>query len=88
MVKKASQELSVEALLSSETPSDLLAKVRFEEGMALLQQLVSQVESGAIGLDDAVKSYEAGAGLLKHLRGLLSEAEAKVRVLQLDGNTL
>jgi exodeoxyribonuclease VII small subunit len=73
-------------LMASSEPATAIATLRFEEGQALLQELVSRVESGEISLDRAVQSYELGSLLLKHLRSLLNQAEERVRVLRLDGS--
>ncbi len=54
----------------------------FEQGLKLLDELVSSVESGTLPLDKAVLSYEKGVQLVNHLRGLLGGAEEKLKVLQ------
>jgi len=59
-----------------------LAKVSFEDGLKQLEELVTQVENGAMPLDQAIKSYEYGSSLVAHLRGILSAAEQKLQVLK------
>jgi len=53
----------------------------FEESLAELEKIVAELESGKLGLSDALERYEAG---VKHLRGcqqLLESAERKIELL-------
>jgi exodeoxyribonuclease VII small subunit len=61
-------------------PSEI-SQLRFEEALSLLEGVVAAVESGSLPLDQAIGSYERGTQLVQHLRGLLSGAEEKLRVL-------
>ena len=58
-----------------------IAGLRFEEALVLLEGVVAAVESGNLPLDQAIGSYERGTQLVQHLRGLLSGAEEKLRML-------
>jgi exodeoxyribonuclease VII small subunit len=58
-----------------------ISQLRFEEALSLLEGVVAAVESGSLPLDQAIGSYERGTQLVQHLRGLLSGAEEKLRVL-------
>jgi len=58
-----------------------LRDLPFEHGVKLLEQLVGQVESGALSLEKSISSFERGTLIISHLRSLLSGAEEKVRVL-------
>ena len=63
----------------------------FEESLAALEQIVAELESGKLGLSDALARYEQG---VKHLRGcqeLLERAERKIELLSgvdADGNPI
>lgn len=81
MVEKT---ITIKDLLTKDNVKPLLKEINFEKGMKLLEELVSQVESGTLPLDVAVSSYERGALLIAHLRDLLKGAEAKLEVLKLD----
>ncbi|MFM1847348.1 MAG: hypothetical protein RL417_822 [Pseudomonadota bacterium] len=59
-----------------------LKDLSFEEGLKLLEELVTKVESGSLPLDRSVLAYERGVALMDHLRGLLSAAEKKLEMLQ------
>lgn len=53
----------------------------FEDNLARLESLVSQLESGDLSLDDAMKAFEQGIRLTRECQESLSTAEQKVQVL-------
>ncbi|MBX6315387.1 MAG: exodeoxyribonuclease VII small subunit [Isosphaeraceae bacterium] len=55
--------------------------LRFEAALEQLEQVVAELEGGALGLDDALAAYERGVRLLKHCHGLLDGAERRVALL-------
>ena len=57
---------------------------RFEERLARLEQIVTKLESGDVGLDESLKLYAEGAGLIKDCRKTLAEAEKKIAKLSED----
>lgn len=57
----------------------------FETAYAELQQIVTQLESGEIPLDDSVSLYERGRVLSAHCQSLLDQAELRVTQLTADG---
>jgi len=75
--------LSVDDLLSLSDGDlqELLNSITFEQGLALLEQLVQKVESGQLPLEIAVTSYEKGVAVANKLRALLHQAEERVRVV-------
>jgi exodeoxyribonuclease VII small subunit len=50
----------------------------FEEALAQLEAIVTAIEEGKIGLQDAIVEYEKGMKLIRHCRGILSDAETKI----------
>jgi exodeoxyribonuclease VII small subunit len=56
----------------------------YEEAQAELEQLVGQMESGALPLDQLLASYQRGAQLLQFCRARLEAVEAQVKLLE-DG---
>jgi len=78
------KEMSLKQLLIEENSRERVCDLKFEEGMKVLEELVTNVEAGALPLDKAVQSYELGASLIDHLRKLLGGAEARLKVLQQD----
>jgi exodeoxyribonuclease VII small subunit len=64
--------------------SDDPAELPFEERLARLEQIVTKLESGDVGLDESLKLYAEGAGLIKDCRKTLAEAEKKIAKLTED----
>jgi exodeoxyribonuclease VII small subunit len=58
----------------------------FEQAMADLEQVVTQLERGDVALEDSIALYERGAQLKKHCEAKLKQAEEKVAAITLDGN--
>jgi len=54
----------------------------FEAAMAELEQVVADMESGNLSLEDSLTAYKRGAELLQHCRGRLEDAQQQVRVLE------
>ncbi len=63
-----------------------VAEMSFEQAMAELEQVVSQLERGEVALEDSIKLYERGALLKKHCETKLKEAEEKVAAITFDGD--
>lgn len=61
-------------------PEDLNS-LSFREAMALLENIVAQLESNTLELEDSLLAYEKGVALLRNLRGRLDQAQQKVDVL-------
>ena len=68
-------------------PKDIAA-MGFEEAMEELEEIVRNLESGQVKLDDAVKAYERGAALKKHCESKLSDARMKVEKVTGSGNSV
>jgi len=82
METKSDAKISLDDLLNKKDGRKQISKLKFEEGMSLLEGLVAKVESGNLALDKSVDAYELSAELLKHLRSLLGEAEGKLKTLK------
>jgi exodeoxyribonuclease VII small subunit len=54
---------------------------RFEDGMAALETVVAQLESGDLALEDALLAFEQGVGLVRMLSDRLTAAEQRIEVL-------
>ena len=80
--KRAEKQLDLQDLLTAGDVEGRIAALSFEQGLQLVEELVSRVESGALALDQSVLSYEKGVALIGHLRKLLGAAEERLRVLQ------
>lgn len=62
-------------------------KLTFEEQLAGVEALISQMESGGLPLEESLKRYEEGMKALAALEKELTEATQRVTVLRqsLDG---
>lgn len=63
----------------------------FEESLAELEKIVAELESGKLGLSDALERYEDGVKHLKGCQQLLESAERKIELLSgvdADGNPI
>jgi exodeoxyribonuclease VII small subunit len=56
-------------------------KAGFEESLAALEQIVGQLESGALPLERALELFEEGVGLARHCQEQLAAAERRVELL-------
>ena len=56
----------------------------FEQAMAELAQLVTQMESGALPLEASVAAYARGSELVKYCVAQLEKVESQVKVLEGD----
>lgn len=55
--------------------------IDFEKALNDLEQLVTQMESGELNLDESLKAFEAGIKLTRECQTALDKAEQKVQVL-------
>jgi exodeoxyribonuclease VII small subunit len=72
------------------TPREECANT-FEESLAELEKIVTELESGKLGLADALQRYEQGVKHLKGCQQLLERAERKIELLSgvdADGNPI
>ena len=63
------------------------AKLDFEKAMENLEQIVEALEGGELTLDQALKKYEEGVGLVRSCQSKLTDTEKKIEILTrtLDG---
>ncbi|MEE2705097.1 MAG: exodeoxyribonuclease VII small subunit [Pseudomonadota bacterium] len=54
------------------------SKLSFEEALEKLEEIVKDLESGNVSLDDSVKYYEEGSKLMKFCEKKLTDARMKV----------
>jgi exodeoxyribonuclease VII small subunit len=53
----------------------------FEEALLELEQILTDIEGGQVGLEESLVKYERGTFLIQHCRGVLSTAEKQIEVL-------
>ena len=59
-----------------------VSDMSFEEAMAALEGVVSQLERGDVALEKSIALYEHGAALKDHCALKLADAEAKVEMIR------
>ncbi|TYT75385.1 exodeoxyribonuclease VII small subunit [Desulfobotulus mexicanus] len=62
-----------------------MAKKSFEEGLAQMQAIVEELESGELPLEKAIRRFEEGMKLSKYCNDCLDEAEARLTKLTESG---
>jgi exodeoxyribonuclease VII small subunit len=65
-------------------PKPDVAGMPFEAALAELEEIVDQLEKGAISLDDSIKLYERGEALKAHCDDLLKSAEMRIEKITLS----
>lgn len=66
-----------------------MTDLKFEDSLARLEQIVSQLEAGNLPLEESLKVFEEGIALARHCARYLEEAERRIEILTKDeGGTL
>ena len=68
--------------MSAKPPEEM----SFEKALEELEALVARMEDGKLPLEESLKAYQRGAELIKFCESRLSDAQARIAVL--DGETL
>ncbi len=55
--------------------------MKYDEAITLLEQAVAKLESGTLGLDEAISVYEDAVKLIRICNERLESAEQRVRLL-------
>lgn len=63
-----------------------LSELSFEDALAKLENIVRELESGRIRLDDAVKAYEQATALKKICESKLENAKLKIEKIEENKN--
>ncbi len=61
-----------------------MTDLKFEDSLARLEQIVSQLEAGNLPLEDSLKVFEEGIALARHCAKYLEEAEKRIEILTKD----
>ncbi len=54
---------------------------KFEDELADLETIVTQIDSGELSLEESISAFERGVGLVRALNQKLDEVERRVEVL-------
>lgn len=63
-----------------------VSEMSFEEALRELEQVVGQLESGTVDLENSIRIYERGAELKKHCEAKLAQAQARIEQITLAEN--
>jgi len=58
--------------------------LKFDDAVGRLEQIIRGIESGQIGLEQALEEYEKGSKLIAHCKTILERAEQKIKALRVD----
>jgi exodeoxyribonuclease VII small subunit len=58
-----------------------MAKIKFEEALERLEQIVCQLEDGSLDLDESLKIFDEGIKLTQACTKKLEESEKKIQIL-------
>lgn len=61
-----------------------MSDLKFEDSLARLEQIVSQLEAGNLPLEDSLKVFEEGIALARHCAKYLEDAEQRIEILTRD----
>ncbi|MEK7715810.1 MAG: exodeoxyribonuclease VII small subunit [candidate division NC10 bacterium] len=61
-----------------------MTDLKFEDALARLEQIVSQLEAGNLPLEESLKVFEEGIALARHCARYLEEAEKRIEILTKD----
>lgn len=53
----------------------------FEEALRELEQILNEIETGEVGLEESLVKYERGNFLIQHCRNVLNGAEKQIELL-------
>jgi exodeoxyribonuclease VII small subunit len=53
----------------------------FEQSLEKLEEIVTEIESGEVPLEESIEKYAEGMGLVKQCRGILDQAEKRIQLL-------
>lgn len=59
-------------------------KLKFEEAMQRLDQIVDAMETGQIGIEEVLERYEEAMALKAHCQAILDQAELRIKRIQTD----
>ena len=61
-------------------------ELSFEEAVRKLEKIASELEREGLALDESLKLYEEGIGLVRYCNTVLTEAERKVKLLSVNAD--
>lgn len=53
----------------------------FEQSLERIREIVGELETGDVSLEDSIQQFREGSTLIDHARKLIADAELRVKVL-------
>lgn len=63
-----------------------ISQLSFEQALIALEEIVQQLESGNVPLDQSIALYERGEALRKHCQKRLDDAQARIERIVTDAS--
>jgi exodeoxyribonuclease VII small subunit len=79
---KSTKQTSLPASLESDAPTISDLPQDFETALAQLEELVTNMESGALPLEESLIAYRRGVALTRICQERLAQAEQQISVLE------
>ncbi|MDC0081332.1 MAG: exodeoxyribonuclease VII small subunit [Emcibacteraceae bacterium] len=77
--------MTSEIILSVEIPDDI-KKMKFEEALGVLEDIVRNLESGEVSLEQSIDIYTRGTQLKAHCEEKLKDATARIEKITSSAN--
>ncbi|SFU42863.1 Exodeoxyribonuclease VII small subunit [Nitrosomonas eutropha] len=68
--------------LSKEESALLAPPENFETATTELEQIVANMETGQMSLEDALSAYKRGAELLQYCQNMLKDSQQQIKILE------
>lgn len=68
--------------MPSDSPPSPDASLSFEKALEELEAIVARMEDGRLPLEESLAAYQRGTALLRHCEAKLSDAQARVAILE------
>jgi exodeoxyribonuclease VII small subunit len=68
--------------MADPTPAPGPDPLTFERAIEELEALVARMEDGKLSLEESLSAYQRGAELIRYCEGRLSDAQARIAVLE------
>jgi exodeoxyribonuclease VII small subunit len=68
-------------MAKKQTEDNPFEKVTFEQAIETLSGIVQKIETGQVPLQESLRQYEQGMGLIQHCRKILLDAEKRIEMI-------
>ena len=68
--------------MSQKPPAAEAPSLTFEKALEELEALVARMEDGKLPLEESLAAYQRGADLIKYCESRLTEAQARIAILE------